>query len=211
MSEYEPRHSENQASDYPAEHEHPEQARRRDDEPAVGFDPEHLPTRPGIWAADDAAAMTGQWIDAMLDPEDIETALDGRDIYDTIGFGTFVLEPGENPEVISRVARGIQEHGGAFAAWAQFHDADPGMLATFQEQHLGSFRDLAELGQNLIEASGWSIQQIPEQIRPWVHIDYVGAARHEVAVSTLVLLPGEGEQVHLFRGPDGDPDPAGDP
>ncbi|TWP34339.1 antirestriction protein ArdA [Leekyejoonella antrihumi] len=205
MSEYTPRHSEYQPNE--RHHEHLEQPERRDDEPAVGFDPEHFPARPGIWAADDSEAMTGQWIDATLEPVDIETALDGRAIYDTIGFGTFVLEPGENPEVISRVARGIQEHGPAFAAWAQFHDADPDMLAVFREQHLGSFANLAELGRNLIEASGWSIEQIPEPIRPWVRIEYAAAAQHEIAVSTLVLLPGESEQVHLFRGPDREADP----
>lgn len=205
MSEYEPRHS-----NYPEEHGQQEPAEhpaRRNDEPAVGFNPEHLPIRPGIWAADDSAAMTGQWIDATLDPDEITEELDGRAIYDTIGFGSFVLEPGEDPEVISRVARGIQEHGDAFAAWARLHDADPDMLATFEEQYLGSFTSLAELGQSLIEASGWSIQQIPEPIRPWVRVDYAEAARHEIAVSTLVLLPGDGEQVHLFRGPDREADP----
>ena len=192
MSEYTPRHSGNHHENEPDQH-----PGRRDDEPAIGFDPEHFPSRPGVWAADDSEAMTGQWIDATLEPDAIEAALDGRAIYDTIGFGSFVLEPGEDPEVISRVARGIQQHGPAFAAWAQLHDADPEMLATFTEHYLGTFASYEDLGRNLIEATGWSEGQIPEPIRPWVTVDYVGAVAHEADVSGLVLLPAGNGGVHL--------------
>ncbi|RNI20719.1 antirestriction protein ArdA [Flexivirga caeni] len=205
MSEYTPRHSGNQHENEP--HEQAEQPERRDDEPAVGFDPEHFPSRPGIWAAEDSTAMTGQWIDATLDPSDIEAALDGRAIYDTIGFGPFVLEPGENPGVISRVARAIQEHGPAFAAWAQLHDGDSEMLDLFGEHYIGTFPNYRELGRNLIEATGWSEARIPEHVREWVTVDYLGAAAHEVAVSGLLALPARMGGVHLFRGPDREADP----
>ena len=73
-------------------------------EPAVGFAPEHFPPRPSVWAADDASATRGQWIDATLEPHVLVEALDGRDIYDTIGFGNFTIWPDEKPEVISAIA-----------------------------------------------------------------------------------------------------------
>lgn len=135
MSEYHPRHG---ANEQPHD-EHSLLPERRDDEPAVGFDREHLPTRPGIWVAEDAEAMTGQWIDATLNPDEIHAAMDGRDIYDTIGFGDFHVEPGEDPGVICQVARGIREHGPAFAFWAKLHDADPGVLASFEGSYLGEW------------------------------------------------------------------------
>lgn len=192
MSEYTPRHQ-----------GHEEEPGRRDDEPAVGFDPEHVPRRPGIWAADDSEAMTGQWIDATLDPAEIEAALDGRDIYDTIGFGTFVLEPGENPRVISRVARGIQEHGPAFAAWAQLHDADPDMLDGFAYAYLGTYPTPGAWMAEELEKSG-ILRQIwgaaGRELVPYIHLDFDALAAQVIHDGVVITMETD-RGVCLFRGP----------
>ncbi|TWE12570.1 antirestriction protein ArdA [Rudaeicoccus suwonensis] len=140
MNEYTPRHSRHHHED---SHE-TQQSTRRDDEPAVGFDPEHLPPQPSIWVATGSEAMTGQWIDATLDPDQLKVALDGRDIYDSIGFGDFHFRPGDNPQLISTIARGIREYGEPFAYWAHLHDGDPGMLASFEDAYLGDYATPAD-------------------------------------------------------------------
>ena len=41
-------------------------------------------------------------------------------IHDFKGFGLAYISEYESPETVSRLARGIAEHGLAFAAWARF-------------------------------------------------------------------------------------------
>ncbi len=204
MSEYTPRH--HPAEEYDQLPASPEGASRvaprGDKQRAVPLDPERLPPSPGIWIVDDIEDMYGTWIDASAEPEALREQIAGKHIFETYGFGEFLVEPGEDPEVISRIARGIAERGPAFAAWAELHDADAQICAAFEDHFLGRFNSYADLGRNLIEASGWSEQQIPEPVRPWVRIDYDAAARHEIAHSRLLVLGSSNDEIYLFSGPE---------
>lgn len=204
MSEYQPRHhNPDDENDPRAAPEGIGGPAPEDLQPAVGFDPEHLPPRPGIWVADDASSMRGEWIDATLDPTVLRIAIDGRAIYDTIGFGTFVLEPGENPEVISRVARGIQQHGEAFAAWAQLHDADPEMLNTFEHAYLGTYPTAGAWMAEELDKAGilrqiWAAAR--RKLGPYISLDFEGLATQAIHDGVVVTVQTD-RGVCLFRGP----------
>lgn len=92
-----------------------------------------------------------QWIDAAVPGEELErharellarhpeADADGVLICDSDDFADYTPDPAEDLATVAQVARGIQEHGDAFAFWAHFHDADPRMLAAFEQAYLGEW------------------------------------------------------------------------
>lgn len=181
----------------------------RDPQPAIGFDRDDWPPAPGIWVSPDVHDNSGIWLDAATDPDTLRAAIADGFIYDSIGFGSFVLDPDESPDVIARVASGIREHGLAFAAWAELHDADEGMLAAFETHYLGHFTSYDELGRNLIGATGWDVEQLPEHLRPWIRVDYAAAAEHEIEHSRLIAVnAADTGGLYLFLGPTAEPEGA---
>ena len=193
--EYQPRH---QQPETEAERQfgvEPEKQR------AVPLDPERLPPRPGIWVATDVESFYGTWWDATGSPEVLRQRIGDGFIFDSLGFGDFVLDPDEDPAIVAAVAGGIAEHGPAFAAWAQLHDADTDLLAVFGDHYLGQFASFAELGLQLLSSTGWNPDQLPEPLRRWVHVDYDAIGRAEIDTSRLLAIPSEGGGIYLFLGP----------
>lgn len=90
------------------------------------------------------------------------------------------MEQYEQLGLVAKVARGIQEHGDAFAAWAQLHDADPDMLDAFEDSYLGEYDSPADwarevLGDSDVEAR--IEQTFGEYLAPHIQVDYEGWAR----------------------------------
>lgn len=117
---------------------------------------ERQPNRnPRIWIGSLAdynnGVLHGDWVDAAVDEEDLITAAhrilassetpDAEEyaIFDYDDFGDFKVEQYEQLSLVARVARGIHEHGDAFAAWAQLHDGEPDMLDAFEDSYLGEY------------------------------------------------------------------------
>jgi antirestriction protein len=81
-----------------------------------------------------AGRLHGVWIDATQDVEDIQEAISAMlaksteevaeewAIHDTDGFGAFRVSEYETLERVSEIAKAIEEHGDAVAAWL---DNDP--------------------------------------------------------------------------------------
>lgn len=167
---------------------------------AIPLDRERWPPEPGIWIAADVDSHHGVWLDATASPEELQEEIADGYIYDSIGFGGFVLDPDEDPVVVVSVARGIAEHGMAFAAWAELHDADAGMLAAFQDHYLGYFTSYAEFGRNLVGALGWDIDSdVPPPLRPWIQLDYEGIGRAEIEQSRLIAIPADDGGLWTFH------------
>ncbi len=91
-----------------------------------------------------AELTDGTWLDMAQEPGDIyedmytvlgdpqESAVDRFYIWDHKGFGAFGVTTGalglegtDSIELLAQVARGIAEHGPAFAVWASVHEEDP--------------------------------------------------------------------------------------
>lgn len=160
-------------------HPRPDQEHRREQGPQADqyAEHEHVRPRPGIWVAPDADALFGWWYEATGTPEQVAARIGSGFIFDTVDFGGFHLDPTDAPDIVATVAGGIYEHGYAFAAWAEFHDADLEMLAGFNQHYLGTYANQDEL----IAAISERADQLQD-------------------VETLVLDGPDGE-VYLFAGP----------
>src|SRR5487761_1425212 len=100
--------------------------------------PEEVRLRPRIYVASladyNAGRRHGVRLDAVQDEEDLQAGVTAMletspepiaeewAIQDYEGFGSVRLGEYESLATISAVARGIAEHGQAFAAWASYQD-----------------------------------------------------------------------------------------
>ena len=130
---------------------------------------------PAIWIGSlldyNNGVLHGDWTDAGREDSDIwadvqrilatsptakETGEPAEEwgIFDYEDFGDW--KPGEYEDlgVVAAVARGIAVHGPAFAAWADLHDADPNVLASFEDCFLGDYESPAQWAEELFEESG---------------------------------------------------------
>ncbi len=162
---------------------------------AIKPEREEAPTTPQVWIgslADYVAGkLVGAWIDANQEPDELQQAIQdvlassgepGAEewaIFDHEGFNPFQLGTNEDVRIISAVAKGITEHGEAFASWAELHDGDLDMLAHFQDAYLGHFASAADFGQQLLddfEVEAVLDREVPEWIRRHVQVDIEGLA-----------------------------------
>jgi antirestriction protein len=60
-------------------------------------------------------------------------------IFDHDDFVGYKVQEYEGLEDVARIARGIRDHGPAFAAWAELHDGDQDLLDQFEEAYLGEY------------------------------------------------------------------------
>src|SRR3712207_1436405 len=112
--------------------------------------------RPRIWVGSlsdyNNAVLHGAWIDAAREPEAIQADIDSMlaaspwtartgepaeewGVFDYDNFGACRIDQHENLDWISSVAKGIAEHGPAFAAWADVMEG-PELLPGFEEAYL---------------------------------------------------------------------------
>jgi len=75
-------------------------------------------------------------------------------IFDYEDFGDWKPGEYEDLSVVTAVARGISDHGPAFAAWADLHDADPDMLVSFEDCYLGEYESPVQWAEELFEETG---------------------------------------------------------
>lgn len=187
---------------------------------------EHQPThereqpepglRPRIWVASLAdynnGKLHGDWLDATAGADELargverilasstEPGAEEHAIFDYDEFGSFRVGEYEDLATIARVAAGIAEHGAAFAAWAELHDADPDMLAQFEDAYLGYYdtaeewarESLADL-EAMLDRAG-----IPDALRPHVRVDYDGWARDAEAGGEVHIEPAPGGGIYVF-------------
>lgn len=189
-------------------------------QPAQHAEREQQPRlRPRIWVGSladyNAGHLHGDWIDAAVADADLHDAVqhilatsdepDAEEygIFDYDGFGAFQVGEHEQLDIVARVARGIAEYGPAFAAYAQLHDADPGMLDSFTDSYSGDYdspedwaRDVLHDGlETAINAA------VPDALRGYVSIDYAGFARDAELSGDVHFEPAPDGRVFVFTIP----------
>lgn len=177
------------------------------------------PTRlqPRIWVGSladyNAGRLYGDWFDAAVVDEEllaeVQAMLDASTepiaeeygIFDYDEFGAF--KPGEYDDLhtVAAVARGIKEHGPAFAAWAELHDADPDMLGAFEDAYIGHFDDPTDWAHDVLADLDHQLDNtIPDSLRGYVTIDYAAWLRDcELGGDIHIELESNGRSAHLFR------------
>lgn len=171
--------------------------------------------RPRIYVASlsdyNAGRLHGAWIDATNEAEGIhqqiqellaasqEPVAEEWAIHDYDNFGRIRLGEHESIEAITLVARGINEHGEAFAAWASLDDLDPERLARFEEGYRGTWCSLEDYADNLLDVIGATqhLNQIPDWLQPYVSLDVAAFAR-DLELSGDITGVECQEGVHVF-------------
>lgn len=155
-----------------------------------------LPPPPRIWIGSladyNAGELHGEWINAAQAPDNLQADVQAMlsrsptpgaeewGIFDHDGFQGARLDEYESLEVVSQLARGIAEHGGAFAAWADLVDNDPEQLSRFEEAYLGRFDNRAAFAQQIVDDLGVEAElqrALPGWLALRVAIDLEGIAQ----------------------------------
>jgi antirestriction protein len=186
-----------------------------------GRDEQAPENRPRIWVGSwldyNNGVLHGDWIDvdredteiwadiqAMLarSPTAAETGEAAEDwgIFDHEHFGGLRIDEQETVTWVAKVARGISEHGPAYAAWAGVVE-DEALLDGFERAYLGHYDSVqayaeehwGELGfEQLLE------RHVPEHLRLYVHLDTEALARDLQFGGRVYVLPADEGGVWLF-------------
>ena len=153
--------------------------------------------KPSIYVASlsdyNAGRLHGAWIDADQSAEDLQAAISemlaaspepGAEewaIHDFEGFGALRLGEYENIEHVAALARGIAEHGPAFAAFANFVglDADE-LFESFEDCYLGPWESTTDVRRGLARRCRLEHmldEAIPSSLRPYVQVNVEALAR----------------------------------
>lgn len=167
-----------------------------------------------------AELTDGAWFDMARDPLTIRAELysvfadeetydhEGLYIWDHQDFGGFGVTTGaiglegvHSIELLSQVARGVAEHGPAFAAWAAAHEDDPHLLNRFALAFQGHHESMAAYVQQLFKPLGIEellAQAAPEGLQNFVGLDYDGIGKEMVTEGDIVAFPADQGGVWIF-------------
>lgn len=161
--------------------------------------------------------LHGTWLDAAVEHDDLQTGIhqmlaasptarrygepaEEWAIHDVEGFGGLSVGEYESVERITAMAKGIAEHGLAFAAWVADVGGDAADTQRFEEAFLGSWDSAEDYARQLVDDLG-----TPNGLHgfdEWLlsHIDYSSIARDLTlgGDNTVVEKPGGG--VWVFEG-----------
>jgi len=185
-----------------------EQAERLTDVPRIWV---------GSWLDYNHGVLYGQWIDAAQDEDQLHADITGMlagspttaetgepaedwGIFDHDNFGPIRIGEQESLSWVSAVARGISEHGLAFAAYADVMQ-DETMLAGFADAYLGHYESVEAYAEQLIADLGYDQafeQAVPEGLRAYVRIDTEAFGRDLQLGGDVHVLPTDDGGVWIF-------------
>lgn len=191
--------------------EHPPQLER-----AVSHEPEPRQLNPRIYVTRGLPLRTeltaGLWLDMARSPRDIEaemySALTDEEhagnplyIWDYRDYGAFDVTTGaiglegvDSIDTLSEIAIGIKEYGPAFAAWAKYNDDDRQPLYHFARAYKGHYESAAAFIREQLRPMAYEAildRAMPQEIRPFVAVDYQAVAAQLEADGVIVPLPAE--------------------
>lgn len=184
---------------------------------------EQVTPPPRIWVGSlsdyNNGVLHGAWMDAAREPSEIQADIDTMlaaspwtsrtgepteewGVFDFDNFGACRIDQHENLDWISAVAKGIQQHGLAFAAWADVVE-EPTLLAGFDEAYQGHYDSVTAYVEQLINDLGYDElldRVVPTTLRPYVKIDAAATARDLLFGGDLHALAATEGGVWIFRG-----------
>jgi antirestriction protein len=172
--------------------------------------------QPRVYVADLASHYQGlehgQWLNAARESDELRAdiaALLARSpvpeatdwqVQASAHFAGLDLHGCTDLHLITRLGRGVAEHGAAYAAYvAMTGTADPDLLDRFDDFYIGSYDDLEAWGRSLSDDFEWNahLDEVVEPlIRPHLRIDYTAVGR--AARDSWDVLPGHDGRLHVF-------------
>ena len=161
-----------------------------------------------------AGILHGDWIEADQEPDALSDAVqemldrsptDGAEefaIHDFEGFGHYGVSEYDSLDWISRVARGIAEHGPAFGAWADRCNQDEDELARFDDAYMGAWSSVEKYAEELLDDLGYLRavdEAVPDMLQPYVRVD-IAAFAHNLELSGDLTVAEHALGVWLFEG-----------
>ncbi len=156
----------------------------------------------GAWiAADQTTEELFEEVQAMLDRSPTPGAEEFA-IHDFEGFGQYEVGEYDSLDWISTIARGIGEHGLAFAAWVESCDRDADRVAQFEEAYRGDWETVEAYAEELLSDLGY--EQVidaaaPEWLQPYVQFNMEAFARDLELNGDIVAVKHVGG-VWIFEG-----------
>jgi antirestriction protein len=171
---------------------------------------------PRIYVADLAAynngVLHGTWIDASKDEAEIHDAITGMlqasptdrlaeewAIHDYEGFNGLRLSEYEALGHVSKVAKGVKEHGLAFAHWAELVETDE-ELDRFEESYLGHWTSRTDYAADVLDDLGlYELVErtVSDNLRHYVTLDSEGFGRDLELGGDITVIEGDGG-VYIF-------------
>lgn len=180
---------------------------------------------PRIWIASladyNSGRLHGAWVDANQDPDDLEQAAwrilasspepaaEEWAIHDHDGFGPLQLGEYESFADISAIAKGIAEHGPAFAVWAEIvwdggGPLDHDLLAEFPDYYMGDHESPEAWAEEMFQDFGYTLEagaHLPEAMQPYFHLDYQAFAEDMRLSGEVSFTESPEGGVWAFRSP----------
>jgi antirestriction protein len=159
-----------------------------------------------------AGRLHGTWLDANQEPEDMHRHINAMlarstephaeewAIHDFEGFNGLHLGEWEDLGHVSRVAKGISEHGLAYGHWATLVSQDE-ELDQFEEAYHGHWETITDYAETLLDDFGLERQleaAVPESLRPYVKVDAEAFGRDLQLGGDVTAIEGDGG-VYVFR------------
>ena len=176
-----------------------------------------VPPQPRIYIASlsdyNAGRLHGRWINAARPADELrediaamlarspEPIAEEWAIHDYTDFCGTSVDEHEDLETVSELARGIAQHGHAFAAWALLVDNEREGLARFEEAFLGTWDKVEDYAEELLDGIGATAElaQLPEWLHPYVKLDIEGFTRDLVLGGDILAIDDNG-RAHIFDG-----------
>jgi antirestriction protein len=118
-------------------------------------------------------------------------------IHDYEGFGGLRLSEYATLETVAAIARGIDEHGLAFAAWAEHVGVDDhDRLEQFDSAYLGTYPSIEDFAEQYAEDIGLGDELVPAWARAYFRLDIEALARD--LATDLVVADSRGGGVYVF-------------
>lgn len=172
----------------------------------------------GVLADYNNGRLHGAWMDATLEPEDLERAVqfmlrhsetpDAEEwaIFDHEDFGGYEIERYTSFATVSRIAHGVARHGPAFAEWVSTVGEQSEELLTdeaFQDHYEGEWDSLEDYVEDVLQETDFyrnldeALERtVPEDLRRHVKVDLEGIA--EEWEQGLYVVEGNNGKVFVF-------------
>jgi antirestriction protein len=161
-----------------------------------------------------AGILHGTWIDVAQERDQLQERVDAMlerspsgqaeefAVHDYEGFGQYGVDEYDSLDWLSRIARGIHEHGLAFAAWAARVGHGEAALDRFEDAYLGDWSSVEAYAEDLMDNFDWQdalYNQLPAGLHPYVKIDIEGFAR-DLELSGDITTANHADGVWIFDG-----------
>jgi antirestriction protein len=174
--------------------------------------------QPRIWIGSladyNAGRLHGDWVDAAVEDDELlaaaqrilatsqEPGAEEWGIFDFDEFGAFQVGEYEDLMRVARIARGIAQHGPAFAAWAQLHDGEPDMLDSFEDAFLGHYDAAVDWAYEVLDDHTLEAdldRAVPDSLRAYITIDYAAFVHDSQLGGDIDIEPDPSGGVWVYR------------